>query len=60
MPVVLRRVAERRFIARRLAQDLIKRADTLMHKAKNDPVSRVRLEPVRIRMGELVPIAARS
>jgi diguanylate cyclase (GGDEF)-like protein len=53
-------VAERRFIARRLAQDLIKRADKLMSKAKNDPVSRVRLEPVRIRKGELVPIAGRS
>jgi diguanylate cyclase (GGDEF)-like protein len=56
----LGQVAERRFIARRLAQDLIKRADKLMYKAKNDPVSRVRLEPVRIRKGELVPIAGRS
>jgi diguanylate cyclase (GGDEF)-like protein len=56
----LGRVAERRFIARRLAQDLIKRADTLMYRAKNDPVSRVRLEPVRIRQGEIVPIAGRA
>jgi diguanylate cyclase len=56
----LGRVAERRFIARRLATDLIERADKLMYHAKSDPVSRIRLERVRIRNGELVPMAGRS
>jgi diguanylate cyclase (GGDEF)-like protein len=53
-------VAERRFIARRLVADLIERADRLMYIAKKDPVSRIRFESVRIRKGELVPIAGRS
>ena len=51
-------VAERRFIAPRLAADLIKRADTLMYKAKRDPVSRIRLERARIRKGALVTAPA--
>jgi diguanylate cyclase (GGDEF)-like protein len=50
-------VADRRFIARHLAADLIKRADELMYEAKKDPLSRIRLECVRIRNGELVPMA---
>jgi diguanylate cyclase (GGDEF)-like protein len=53
-------VAERRFIARRLASDLIVRADRLMYLARKDPVSSTRLECVRIRKGELVPVAARK
>ena len=56
----LGQIAERRFIARRLASDLLARADGLMHLAKKDPVSRIRLECVRIRNGELVPLAGRS
>jgi len=56
----LGQVAERRFIARRLASDLLARADGLMRLAKKDPVSRIRLECVRIRKGELVPMAGRS
>jgi diguanylate cyclase (GGDEF)-like protein len=56
----LGRVAERRFIARRLAADLIKCADDLMYSAKNDPVSRIRVERVRIRRGEVVPMARRA
>jgi len=51
-------VAERRFIARRLASDLIVRADKLMCLARKDPMSRIRLERVRIRKGKLVPMAA--
>jgi diguanylate cyclase (GGDEF)-like protein len=51
----LGRVAERRFIARRLAGDLIKRADDLMYSAKNDPARGIRLQRLRIRKGELVP-----
>jgi diguanylate cyclase (GGDEF)-like protein len=54
----LGQVRERRFIARRLATDLIARADKLMYLAKRDPVSRIRLECVRIRKGELVPVPA--
>jgi diguanylate cyclase (GGDEF)-like protein len=53
-------VAERRFIARRLASDLIVRADRLMYMARKDPVSCTRLECVRIRKGELVLMAARK
>ena len=56
----LGRVAERRFIARRLAADLIERADQLMYRAKNDPASRIRFEPMRIRQGEVVPAQKRS
>jgi diguanylate cyclase (GGDEF)-like protein len=56
----LGKVAERRFIARRLAADLIVRADKLMSLARKDPVSRIRLECVRIQKGELVPITGRS
>jgi diguanylate cyclase (GGDEF)-like protein len=56
----LGRVAERRFIARRLAADLFVRAEKLMSLARKDPVSRIRLECVRIRKGELVPMTGRS
>jgi GGDEF domain-containing protein len=53
----LGRVAERRFIARRLAADLIKRAGELMERARKDPMSRARLARMRIRRGEVVPIS---
>jgi len=53
----LGRVAERRFIARRLAADLIKRAGELMEHARKDPLSRARLARMRIRRGEVVPVS---
>ena len=55
----LGQVAERRFIARRLASDLIARAETLMGLAKKDPVSGIRLECMRVRKGELVSMPRR-
>jgi GGDEF domain-containing protein len=39
----LGRVADRRFIARRLAADLIQRADTLMYEAKSERASHIYL-----------------
>jgi diguanylate cyclase (GGDEF)-like protein len=58
----LGRVSERRFIARRLAADLIDRADQLMYRAKHDPVSHIRFERRRIRRGDAVrmPDSARA
>ena len=53
------RVAERRFIARRLAADLIKRADELMYRAKGDPVSHIHFERRCIRHGGIVRMPAR-
>src|SRR6185295_2205355 len=53
----LGRAAERRFIARRLAADLIKRAGELMDRASKEPASRTRLARMRIRKGEAVPIS---
>jgi diguanylate cyclase (GGDEF)-like protein len=49
----LGRVAERRFIARRLSADLIQRADKLMYEAKGERANRIRLERVWIKNGEL-------
>src|SRR6185436_6343608 len=53
----LGRAAERRFIARRLAADLIKRAGELLDRARTDPASRTRLARMRIRKGEVVPVS---
>src|SRR5258706_10659714 len=53
----LERVAERRFIARRLAADLIQRADKLMYEAKGERASHIYLQCVRIHDGMLVEIA---
>jgi diguanylate cyclase (GGDEF)-like protein len=53
----LGRVAERRFIARRLAADLIQRADKLMYEAKGERASHIYLQRVRIHDGVLVEIA---
>src|SRR5947199_3436708 len=50
----LGRVAERRFIARRLAADLIQRADELMYEAKNERANHVHLLRTRIENGALV------
>ena len=52
----LGRVAERRFIARRLAADLIQRADKLMYEAKGERASHIYLLRARIENGELVEI----
>jgi diguanylate cyclase (GGDEF)-like protein len=52
----LGRVAERRFIARRLAADLIQRADHLMYEAKGERASHIFLTRVRIAGGALTEI----
>jgi len=51
------RVAERRFIARRLAAELIQRADKLMYEAKCQRASHIYLTRVKIDNGVLVDIA---
>ena len=50
----LGRVADRRFIARRLAADLIQRADKLMYEAKGERASHIYLVKTRIVNGALV------
>jgi GGDEF domain-containing protein len=50
----LGRVAERRFIARRLAAALIQRADKLMYEAKSERASHIYLTRTRVENGELV------
>jgi len=52
----LGRVAERRFIAARLASDLIAQADRLMYEAKGERARHIYLVKVRIEGGELVQI----
>src|SRR5438552_4313699 len=52
----LGRVAERRFIARRLASALITQADKLMYEAKGERASHIYLVRVRIENGELAQI----
>ena len=53
----LGRVAERRFIARQLAADLIQRADQLMYEAKGQRASHIYLVRMRIENGELIEVA---
>jgi len=53
----LGRVSERRFIARRLAADLIQRADKLMYEAKGERASHIYLLRVKIDNGVLVEYA---
>src|SRR5829696_7251651 len=50
----LGRVAERRFIARRLAADLIQRADKLMYDAKSERADHIHLVRARIENGDVV------
>src|SRR6266540_1983190 len=50
----LGRVAERRFIARSLAADLIQRADQLMYQAKGQRANHIYLMRVKIENGEIV------
>src|SRR5204862_3176199 len=52
----LGRVAERRFIARRLAADLIQRADKLMYEAKGERASHIYLVRARLENGVLFEI----
>lgn len=52
----LGRVAERRFIARRIAADLIQRADKLMYEAKGERANHIYLLRTRIENGALVDI----
>jgi diguanylate cyclase (GGDEF)-like protein len=52
----LGRVAERRFVARRLAADLIHRADKLMYEAKGERASHIYLVRARVENGELVDL----
>src|SRR6266511_2720079 len=53
----LGRVADRRFIARRLAADLIQRADRLMYEAKGQRASHIYLLRMKIEDGALVEFA---
>ena len=50
----LGRVAERRFVARRLAADLIQRADKLMYEAKGERSSHIHLVRAQLADGEVV------
>jgi GGDEF domain-containing protein len=52
----LGRVAERRFIARRLAAALIQRADRLMYEAKGERASHIYLVRLKVVNGELVDV----
>jgi diguanylate cyclase (GGDEF)-like protein len=52
----LGRVADRRFIARRLAASLIQRADKLMYEAKGERASHIYLLRTKVADGELVEI----
>jgi diguanylate cyclase (GGDEF)-like protein len=54
----LGRVAERRFIARRLAADLIQRADQLMYEAKGERASHIYLVRARLENGVLTEITS--
>src|SRR6266545_4503196 len=53
----LGRIADRRFIARRLAADLIQRADRLMYEAKGQRASHIYLLRMKIEDGALVEFA---
>jgi GGDEF domain-containing protein len=53
----LGRVAERRFIARHVAADLIHRADKLMYEAKGERADHIYLTRVRISGGALIEIS---
>jgi diguanylate cyclase (GGDEF)-like protein len=50
----LGRVSERRFVARRLASDLIQHADRLMYQAKNDRASHIYLQRAKVLDGAIV------
>src|SRR5262249_35859222 len=52
----LGRVSDRRFIARRLAADLVQRADKLMYEAKGERASHIYLVKMKIENGALVDV----
>src|SRR5918997_903703 len=52
----LGRVADRRFIARRLSSALIQRADKLMYEAKGERASHIYMVRVRVDNGEIIEI----
>ena len=54
--LALGRVAERRFIARRLAADLIQRADKLMYEAKGERANHIYLIRARVEDAQLVDL----
>src|SRR5207302_8265581 len=54
--LTLGRVAERRFIARRLASSLITRADKLMYEAKGERASHIYLVRLRLEDGVLIEV----
>jgi diguanylate cyclase (GGDEF)-like protein len=56
--LALGRVAERRFIARQLATNLLERADALMYLAKGQGASSINIARVRVVDGELVDMIA--
>jgi GGDEF domain-containing protein len=54
----LGRVADRRFIARRLAADLIQRADKLMYEAKGERANHIYLLRAKVENGQLVDVSS--
>lgn len=54
--LALGRIADRRFGARRLASNLIQRADQLMYEAKGERANHIYLVPMKIEKGELAPM----
>jgi diguanylate cyclase (GGDEF)-like protein len=54
--LALGRVAERRFIARRLSADLIQRADKLMYEAKGERANHIFLVRARVDDGRLIDV----
>src|SRR5205085_7742873 len=55
--LLLGRVAERRFIARRLASALITKADKLMYEAKGERASHIYIVRVSVENGEVIRIS---
>ena len=54
--LALGRVADRRFVARRLASSLLQRADQLMYEAKGERANHIYLAALKIDKGELVSV----
>src|SRR5580765_162456 len=55
--LLLGRVADRRFVARRLASELIQRADRLMYEAKNQRANHIYLQRAKIDNGAVAALA---
>jgi PleD family two-component response regulator len=52
----LGRLAERRFVSRRVAAGLVQRADTLMYEAKGERASHIYMVRMRLKDGDLVEV----